>query len=50
MTGIGPVPVRCPRVRDRVGQGSERIRFRDPAEPPIRWPSNWEQAHPPFAG
>jgi hypothetical protein len=27
MTGIGPVAVRCPRVRDRVGEGRERIRF-----------------------
>ena len=27
MTGIGPVAVRCPRVRDRVGEGSKRIRF-----------------------
>jgi putative transposase len=27
VTGIGPVAVRCPRVRDRVGEGSERIRF-----------------------
>jgi putative transposase len=27
MTGIGPVGVRCPRVRDRVGEGCERIRF-----------------------
>ena len=27
MTGIGPVTVRCPRVRDRVGEGAERIRF-----------------------
>jgi transposase-like protein len=27
MTGIGPVAVRCPRVRDRVGEGCERIRF-----------------------
>ena len=27
MTGIGPVAVRCPRVRDRDGEGSERIRF-----------------------
>jgi putative transposase len=26
MTGIGPVAVRCPRVRHRVGEGSERIR------------------------
>jgi hypothetical protein len=27
MTGIGPVAVCCPRVRNRVGQGPERIRF-----------------------
>ena len=27
MTGIGPVPVRAPRLRDRVGAGDERIRF-----------------------
>ena len=27
VTGLGPVTVRCPRVRDRVGEGSERIRF-----------------------
>jgi transposase-like protein len=27
MTGIGPVPVRAPRVRDRVGQDETRIRF-----------------------
>ena len=27
MTGIGPVTVRCPRVRDRVSEGCERIRF-----------------------
>jgi hypothetical protein len=27
VTGIGPVAVRCPRVRDRAGEGSERIRF-----------------------
>jgi hypothetical protein len=27
MTGIGPVAVRCPRVRDRASEGSERIRF-----------------------
>ena len=26
-TGIGPVAVRCPRVRDRGGEGCERIRF-----------------------
>ena len=28
MTGIGPVAVRCPRVRDRVSEGAERIRRR----------------------
>src|SRR5947208_8657933 len=27
MTGIGPVAVRCPRLRDCVGEGAERIRF-----------------------
>jgi putative transposase len=27
MTGIGAVVVRCPRVRDCVGEGSDRIRF-----------------------
>ena len=34
MTGVGPVAVRCPRVRDRVGQGSERIRFSSAILPP----------------
>ena len=34
MTGIGPVAVRCPRVRDRVGEGSERIRFSSTILPP----------------
>jgi putative transposase len=34
MTGIGPVTVRCPRVRDRVGDGSERIRFSSVILPP----------------
>jgi putative transposase len=34
MTGIGPVPVRCPRVRDRVDEGSERIRFSSAILPP----------------
>jgi putative transposase len=24
MTGIGPVAVRCPRVRDRIGEGCQR--------------------------
>jgi len=33
-TGIGPVAVRCPRVRDRVGQGSDRIRFSSAILPP----------------
>jgi hypothetical protein len=27
MTGVGPVAVRCPRVRDRGGEGAKRIRF-----------------------
>ncbi len=27
MTGIGAVAVRCPRLRDRVGEGCERIRW-----------------------
>jgi putative transposase len=34
MTGIGPVAVRCPRVRDRVVEGSERIRFSSAILPP----------------
>jgi len=34
MTGIGPVAVRCPRVRDRVGEGSERIHFSSAVLPP----------------
>src|SRR3974390_175264 len=34
MTGIGPVAGRCPRVRDRVGKGSERIRFSSAILPP----------------
>jgi len=34
MTGIGPVAVRCPRVRDRVGGGAERIRFSSAILPP----------------
>src|SRR5262249_62377504 len=34
MTGIGPVAVRCPRVRDRVGDGLERIRFSSAILPP----------------
>ncbi len=27
MTGIGPVAVRVPRVRDRLGDGEDRVRF-----------------------
>ena len=34
MTGIGPVAVRAPRVRDRTGQGAERIRFSSALLPP----------------
>src|SRR5262245_19341988 len=34
MTGIGPVTVRCPRVRDRGGAACERIRFSSAILPP----------------
>jgi hypothetical protein len=34
VTGIGSVAVRCPRVHDRVGRGSERIRFCSAILPP----------------
>jgi putative transposase len=34
VTGIGAVAVRCPRVRDRVGEGAERIRFSSAILPP----------------
>jgi transposase-like protein len=34
MTGIGPVGVRAPRVRDRVGLDGERIRFTSAMLPP----------------
>lgn len=34
MTGIGPVAVRCPRVRDRGSAGSERISFSSAILPP----------------
>src|ERR1700726_1344116 len=34
MTGIGAVAVRCPRVRDRVGEGGEHIRFSSVILPP----------------
>ena len=34
VTGIGAVAVRCPRVRDRVGEGGGRIRFSSTILPP----------------
>jgi putative transposase len=34
MTGIGPVTVRCPRVRDRAADSGERIRFSSAILPP----------------
>jgi transposase-like protein len=34
MTGIGPVVVRAPRVRDRLGVGDDRIRFTSAILPP----------------
>lgn len=35
MTGIGPVPVKVPRVRDRgAGTGGKKIRFRSSLLPP----------------
>ena len=34
VTGIGPVAVRCPRVRDRADEGCERIRFTSAILPP----------------
>src|SRR6202047_577103 len=34
MTGIGAVAVRCPRVRDRAGEGGERIRCSSTILPP----------------
>jgi transposase-like protein len=34
MTGIGPVAVHCPRVRDRGGEACERIRFSSAILPP----------------
>jgi putative transposase len=34
VTGIGPVAVRCPRVRDRTADGGERIRFSSAILPP----------------
>jgi transposase-like protein len=34
MTGIGPVDVRVPRVRDRLGSASDRLRFSSTILPP----------------
>src|SRR3954462_1131128 len=34
MTGLGPVPVRAPRIRDRTGAGESRIRFTSAILPP----------------
>jgi putative transposase len=34
MTGIGPVAVRCPRVRDRAADSVEHIRFSSAVLPP----------------
>src|SRR5262249_51297795 len=34
MTGVGPVAVRCPRVRDRGVEDGERIRFSSAILPP----------------
>ena len=34
MTGIGPVAVRAPHVRDRTGLGADRIRFSSALLPP----------------
>jgi putative transposase len=34
MTGVGPVAVRCPRVRDRAVEGAERTRFSSAILPP----------------
>src|SRR5213082_4116152 len=34
MTGLGPVAVRAPRVRDRTGAGASRIRFTSAILPP----------------
>ena len=34
MTGVGPVAVSTPRIRDRVGQAESRIRFTSAILPP----------------
>ena len=40
MTGLGPVAVRAPRVRDRIGAGESRIRFTSAILPPYARRSN----------
>ena len=46
-TGIGPVPVKVPRVRDRQGCGSERIAFTSAILPPyLRRTRSMEQLIP----
>jgi len=47
MTGIGPIAVRCPRVRDRVGQGPERIHFSSAILPPYARRSKSLEPSPP---
>ena len=44
MTGIGPVGVRQPRVRDRTGSGDQRIRFSSAILPPYarRYARAWK--------
>ena len=49
MTGIGPVTVRCPRVRDRGGEGGERIRFSSAILPPYARRSKSLEVAIPFA-
>src|SRR3954453_24059514 len=34
ITGIGPLAVRAPRIRDRIGRGEERIAFSSAILPP----------------
>jgi hypothetical protein len=47
LTGIGPVGVRQPRVRDRQAAPAERVRFRSSILPPYaRRSKSLEGAHP----
>ena len=43
MTGIGPVGVRVPRVRDRLGSADDRIRFTSAILPPYARRSGWRK-------